>query len=59
MIPFLNELLVYMENHNAGFVATFLYAYFILYLIWAIVKGNVKFGLRIPMIVRFYPMKPN
>ena len=48
-----------MENSNAGFVATFLYSYFILYLIWAVVKGNVKFGIRIPLIIRFYPMKPN
>jgi LMBR1 domain-containing protein 1 len=48
-----------MENSNAGFVATFLYSYLILYLVWAVVKGNVKFGIRIPGIIRFYPMKPN
>lgn len=48
-----------MQSHNAGFVATFLYSYFILYLVWAVVKGNAKFGIRIPMVIRFYPMKPN
>lgn len=48
-----------MENSNAGFIATFLYSYFILYLVWAVVKGNVKFGIRIPLVVRFYPMKKN
>lgn len=59
LIPFLNEMLVGLENVKAGFLSTFLYAYFILYLVWAVVKGNIKFGIRIPMIVRFYPMKPN
>lgn len=25
----------------------------------AVIKGNIKFGIRIPFIVRFYPMKRN
>ena len=57
LIPFLNELFIYMDEHNASFIATFLYAYFILYLLWACQKGNFKFGVQIPLLVRFHPMK--
>jgi hypothetical protein len=48
-----------MERSKAGFIATLIYAYLILYLVWAVIKGNIKFGIRIPFLVRFYPMKPN
>lgn len=59
LIPFLNEMLVWMQNSRVGFFATIIYSYFILYLVCAVIKGNIKFGIRIPFIVRFYPMKPH
>ncbi len=52
-------MLVYLQASKAGFFAAIVYTYLILYLVWAVIKGNIKFGLRIPFIVRFYPMKPN
>lgn len=52
-------MLVWMQNSRVGFFATIIYSYFILYLVCAVIKGNIKFGIRIPFIVRFYPMKPH
>lgn len=48
-----------MDNHNAAFVATFLYAYFVLYLIWTVQKGNIKFSQILPSCCKFHPMIPN
>ncbi len=57
LIKFLNELLIGLENGNAGFIATFIFAYFCLYMLWCVQKGNIKFGIRIPFCCRFHPMK--
>ena len=46
-----------LDNGNAGFLATGIFAYLCLYLVWAVQKGTVKFGLRIPCCCRFHPMK--
>lgn len=59
LIPWLNELLIKLEEANAGFVATFVFAYFCLYMLWCVQKGNIKFGIRIPCCCRFHPMKEN
>lgn len=59
LIPFLNEFLISLDNGNAGFLATGIFAYFCLYLIWCVQKGTVKFGMRIPCCCRFHPMKEN
>lgn len=59
LIPFFNELLIGLEQKNAGFLATFIFAYLCLYMLWAVQKGNIKFGIRIPLCCRFHPMKEN
>jgi LMBR1 domain-containing protein 1 len=59
LIPWLNELLIALEKGNAGFIATFVFAYFCLYMLWCVQKGNIKFGIRIPCCCRFHPMKQN
>ena len=46
-----------MQNHNAAFIATVIYGFFVLYLLWCVQKGNFKVGLQIPCIVRLHPMK--
>lgn len=59
LLPWFNELLIYMEEHNAGFVGTFIFAYLCLYMLWSVQKGNIKFGIRLPFCCRFHPMKEN
>ena len=53
----MNELLIGLDEGNAGFLSTGLYFYLCLYLIWCVQKGTVKFGLRLPGCCRFHPMK--
>lgn len=59
LIPFMNELLIGLSNRNAGFLATGIFAYLCLYMLWCVQKGTVKFGIRIPCCCRFHPMKEN
>lgn len=54
---FLNNFLLKLNEANAGFIATFVFAFLSLYLIWATTKGNFKFGVRIPFIFTIHPMK--
>ena len=56
--PFLNNLLVYLSDHNASFVATAFFALFCLYLLWCTIKGNLKFGMRM-FLINIHPMKKN
>jgi LMBR1 domain-containing protein 1 len=44
-------------NKNITFVATGFYGLFTIYLLWCVQKGNISFGLRIPFITSFHPMK--
>lgn len=57
LIPLMNELLIQLNNSSAGFLATGIYAYLCLYMLWCVQKGTVKFGMRIPWCCRFHPMK--
>jgi len=45
-----------VEVANSGFISTIFFAVFSLYLLWASMKGNIKFGLRF-FCFTFYPMK--
>ena len=55
--PFLNILLLYLVEKNVSFLATGFFALFCLYLLFAAIKGNVKFGLRIMFCWPVHPMK--
>jgi len=57
LIPFLNELLIKLDEGNAGFLATGIFTYLCLYMIWCVQKGTVKLGMRIPFCCQFHPMK--
>ena len=57
LIPMLNELFIHLEDNNVGFLSTAIFAYLCLYMLWAVQKGNIKFGIRIPCCCRFHPMK--
>jgi LMBR1 domain-containing protein 1 len=56
--PFLNNLFVFLQNNGLGFLATAFFALFCLYLLWASIKGNLKFGMRM-FLINIHPMKKN
>ena len=53
--PFLNNMLTWVEERNVNFVAVFIYGFFAYYMLWACMKGNIKFGIRF-FCITFYPM---
>jgi LMBR1 domain-containing protein 1 len=55
--PFLNDMLEGLENSRAGFFATVFIILICFYLVFAAMRGNVKFGLRF-FFVSFYPIVP-
>ena len=55
--PFLNNLLTALVEANVSFLATAFFAIFCLYLLWATIKGNIKFGLRVFLCWSLHPMK--
>lgn len=55
--PFLNKMLIDLEEGGVSFISTGLFMLFSLYLLWAVSKGIFKFGVRIPFIFKFHPMK--
>jgi len=55
---FLNKLFIWLEERNTGFVAIIFFGFFSYYLLWACMKGNIKFGIRC-FCFTFYPMLPN
>jgi len=52
-------MLIGLENGGAGFIATGLFAFLGLYLLWCTQKGNFKMGVRIPFLFTIHPMKVN
>lgn len=53
--PFINTILENIENSNASFFATVLFAFIGYYFMFCAIKGNVKLGLRF-FCFTFYPM---
>lgn len=56
--PLLNDLFIFFEQNNVAFLAFGFFALFALYLLFATLKGNIKFGLRI-FCWTLHPMKKN
>jgi LMBR1 domain-containing protein 1 len=57
-IDFLGEFFRIMDVSSGGLpIAVAFYALFAFYLLWCIMKGNFKFGLRIFIIFPIHPMK--
>ncbi len=54
--PFLNKLIVYLEESYFDFVGIAVFGGLALFLIWCVMKGNIKFGTRF-LIFSFHPMK--
>jgi len=54
--PFLNAMFEKLDVVFPLFGVIF-YAIFSFYLLWCVIKGNFKFGLRIPLFCEIHPMK--
>jgi LMBR1 domain-containing protein 1 len=54
--PFLNTLFIALDS-AFGLFGTVAYGLFSFYLLWTVIKGNFKFGLKIPFIFEIHPMK--
>jgi len=53
---FLNVFFIELDD-AFGLFGTIAYGLFAFYLLWAVIKGNFKFGLRIPFLFEIHPMK--
>ena len=56
--PFLNNMLDGLVEGYVEFFSTGIFTIIALYLLWATMKGNIKFGLRFFWFT-FYPLRPN
>lgn len=56
--PFLNTMLFSMDGIWSFFGIIF-FGIFSMWLMWCVIKGNFKFGMRVPFIFTLHPMKPN
>jgi len=54
--PFLNNFFIVLDS-AFGLFGTIAYGIFSFYLLWCVIKGNFKFGLRVPFIFSIHPMK--
>lgn len=56
---FLNKVLFWFEFSIARFISTFVFAGLSVYLVFAVMKGNFKVGLRLFFLIQVHPMKLN
>lgn len=54
---FLNMIFKFLEFTIARFVSTIAFAGLCIYLLLCVLKGNIKFGLRLFFIIKIHPMK--
>ncbi|EFA76425.1 LMBR1-like conserved region-containing protein [Heterostelium album PN500] len=54
--PFLNNMMISLDN-AWGFLGTITYGVYAFYLLFCVVKGNFKFGLRLFFLFPIHPMK--
>mmetsp|Transcript_10640 Transcript_10640/g.20578 ORF Transcript_10640/g.20578 Transcript_10640/m.20578 type:complete len:512 (-) Transcript_10640:1610-3145(-) len=57
--PFLNSVLIGLDHPASRWFGTAVYAGLAIYLMWACIKGNIKFGLRFFCCCRAHPMEAN
>ena len=55
--PFLNTVFVWLEFSIARFVSTIFFTFLTVYILLCVVKGNIKFGLRLFFLIKIHPMK--
>jgi len=56
LYTFLNAFFIILDN-AFGLFGTVAYGIFAFYLLWCVIKGNFKFGVRVPLLFSIHPMK--
>lgn len=56
---FLNSFLYWVEYKIASFISTIFFAAFGVYLVFCVMKGAIRFGLRLFFIIKIHPMQLN
>ncbi|MES1910469.1 MAG: hypothetical protein MHM6MM_003056 [Cercozoa sp. M6MM] len=57
--PFLNDFLIALSPRGLPFFGVLAFALFALHMMCAALKGLFRFGMRVPGLLRIYPMLPN
>ena len=55
--PFLSYMFIYFQDHDCGFLSFIFFSLLALYLLFTVIKGNIKFGVRFFFCWTIYPMK--
>lgn len=55
--PFLSYMFVFFQDHDVAFLSFIFFSIFCFYLLWALIKGSVKFGVRFFFFGAIHPMK--
>lgn len=55
--PFFNDILVGLQQPGSSWVCTCIYVLLTVYLLWACIKGNFKFGMRCFCCFQPYPLR--
>ena len=53
----LNKVFIWLEFSVARFISTIFFAALTIYMLFCVIKGNIKFGLRLFFIMKIHPMK--
>lgn len=53
---FLDGAFASLNEGTAGFIASILYGFLVVYILICLVKGNVIFGIKIPFIMSIHPL---
>jgi LMBR1 domain-containing protein 1 len=53
----LNKVFIWLEFSVARFISTILFAALTIYMLFCVIKGNIKFGLRLFFVMKIHPMK--
>lgn len=48
-----------LNEGSAGFIASILYGFLVVYMLICLVKGNVIFGIKIPYVMSIHPLEVN
>jgi hypothetical protein len=56
-IPFINDLLIELEDNDLSLLSMLIFAYLALYLVWVLLKGTITFTTQAPFFLTLHRMK--
>ena len=58
-VSFLARMYIYLNDHDVAFLSFIIFSLMSLYLLFCVIKGNFKFGIRLLCCWQVFPMKKN